>query len=129
MIVNISKYVYQKLAAVNGLTVYPVVAPFDTDTPSTPYAVYRRTGIDVEYSKDLFTGMVKQRYEVIIADKDYAAACDLAEQAANALLGMSYSVKTPNLAIGQVHLNDLNDDFIDGLFLETITIEINTSTK
>lgn len=129
MKVNIGKYIYQALTAISGLTVYPVVASFDTDTPSTPYAVYRRTGIDVEYTKDLFTGMVKQRFEVTIADNDYATVSDMAEKAVNALLGMSYSVKTPDLSIGQVHLTDLNDDFIEGIFLETITIEINTSTK
>jgi len=129
MNVNIGKHIYQTLKAINGLTVYPVVAAFDTDTPTTPFAVYRRTGIDVEYSKDLFTGIVKQRFEVTIADNDYATVSDLAQQAVNELLGMSYSVKTPDLSIGQVHINDLNDDFIDGLFIENITIEINTTTK
>ena len=61
MKVNIGQYIYSALSAITGLTVFPVIADFNTAEPTTPFAVYQRTGCSPEYTKDGFTGDISAR--------------------------------------------------------------------
>lgn len=125
MNVGVGKHIYEALTAIVGLTVFPVIADFNTAEPSTPFAVYQRTGCDPGYTKDLFTGGIRHDYSITVADNDYTNTVNLAEQVINAMLGLSHQQKT-DMRFAQVMLTDLNEDFIDGLFTQTLQFEINT---
>ena len=125
MKVSIGQYIYSALSAITQLTVFPVIADFNTSEPSTPFAVYQRTVCSPEYTKDGFTGEIMHSYAVTIVDNDYTNTVTLAEQAINAIIALSYQAKT-GIRFGQVQLTDLSEDFIDGLYTQTLQFEINT---
>ena len=125
MKLSIGQYIYSALSAITQLTVFPVIADFNTSEPSTPFAVYQRTGCSPEYTKDGFTGEIMHSYAVTIVDNDYTNTVTLAEQAINAIIALSYQAKT-GIRFGQVQLTDLSEDFIDGLYTQTLQFEINT---
>ena len=128
MNVGVGKYIYSALSAIEGLTVFPVIADFNDPQPTTPFAVYQRTSCTPEYTKDLYTGGMVHSYSVTIADTDYTNTVNIAEQAINAIMALSSQEKT-DLRFRQVMLTDLSEDFIDGLYLQTLQFEINTTSK
>lgn len=126
MIINIGKYIYNAIKGVSDtLHVYPVIATFNDATPPTPFAVYQRTSAEPDYTKDLFTGDITHEYSVTIADNDYTNGLNIAQSVTDALLALAFkkfegiSFKTVRVTIGP-------EDFLDGLFLQTIQFEINT---
>lgn len=125
MKVNIGQYIYQALTAISGLSVFPVIADFNSDQPTTPFAVYQRTGCNPEYTKDGFTGDISHSYSVTIADNDYTNTVILAEKAIDAILALNYQTKA-DIRFRQVQLTDLNEDFIDGIYTQTLQFDINT---
>ena len=126
MIVNIGKYIYNAIKGVSDtLHVYPVIATFNDATPPTPFAVYQRTSAEPDYTKNLFTGLIRHNYSVTVVDNDYSNTVTLTQQVVNALLALSYT-KHEDVNFGQVTMTDLSEDFLDGLFLQTIQFEINT---
>ena len=138
MKLNIGKHIYSALNAIvvtpaatpNGLpvllTVFPVVADFNVDNPTTPFAVYQRTGCQPEFTKDGFDGDIVHSYSVTVADNDYNNTVNLAEKVADAIIGLSYQVKT-DIRFGQVQLTDLTEDFVEGIYMQTLQFEINTT--
>ena len=128
MNVGVGKYIYSALSAIEGLTVFPVIAAFNDAEPTTPFAVYQRTGCTPEYTKDLFTGGLVHSYSVTVADNDYTNTVNVAEQAINAIMALSHQEKT-DLRFRQVMLTDLSEDFIDGIYTQTLQFEINTTSK
>ena len=128
MKVNIGQYIYSALSAITGLTVFPVIADFNTAEPTTPFAVYQRTGCSPEYTKDGFTGDISHSYAVTIADNDYTNTVILAEKAIDAILALSYQTKA-DIRFRQVQLTDLNEDFIDGIYTQTLQFDINTKER
>ena len=128
MNVGVGKYIYTALSAITGLKVFPVIADFNEATPSTPFAVYQRLSCTPEYTKDLFTGGLNHNYSVTIADNDYTNTVNLSEQAINAIMALSGKDKT-DLRFHHVMLTDISEDFIDGIFTQTLQFEINTTSK
>ena len=128
MNVSIGKYIYSALTAISGITVYPVIADFNAPVPTTPFVVYQRTGCTPEYTKDLFTGCIRHSYAVTVADNDYTNTVTLAESVIGAMLGLSHQVKT-DIRFNQVLLTDLSEDFVDGIYTQTLQFEINTTQK
>lgn len=138
MKLNIGKHIYSALntivvtPAVTAndspvlLTVFPVVADFNTADPTTPFAVYQRTGCQPEFTKDGFTGETVHSYSVTVADNDYNNTVNLAEKVADAIIGLSYQMKT-DIRFGQVQLTDLTEDFVEGIYTQTLQFEINTT--
>ena len=126
MILNIGKYIYSALTAITGLKVFPVIADFNDPTPTTPFAVYQRTGCNPEYTNDGFTGDISHSYAVTIGDNDYSNTVVMAENVANALIGLSFQAKT-GIRFCQVKLTDLSEDFIEGIYTQTLNFEINTT--
>lgn len=131
MNISTGKYLYTALSGVTidnvALTVYPVIADFNSTTPSTPFAVYHRTAMTPGYTKDLYDNSITHAYNVIIVDKDYATSIDYAQAAINAMLALSHTTQS-DMRINQVLVQDLVEDYLDGLFLQTITIELNTTS-
>ena len=128
MNVGVGKYIYSALSAIDGLTVFPVIANFNDAVPTTPFAVYQRTGCTPDYTKDLFTGHLVHSYSVTLADDDYTNTVNMAEQAINAIMELSGKDKT-DLRFHQVMLTDLSEAFVDGIYTQTLQFEINTSSK
>ena len=125
MNVSIGKYIYQALASIDGLTVYPVIAAFNDPKPTTPFAVYQRTSTDPQYTKSLWTGEITHNYSITVVDDNYDRTVELAQQAIDAMMALSHTDRD-DIRFGQVLLTDLGEDFTEGLFLQTIQFEINT---
>ena len=126
MNISIGKYIYNAIEGVSeSLHVYPVIATFNDPQPPTPFAVYQRTSAEPDYTKSLFTGLIRHNYSVTVVDDDYSNTVTLAQQVVDALLALSHT-RHEDISFGQVIMTDLNEDFLDGLFLQTIQFEINT---
>lgn len=138
MNINTGKHVYSALSAIvvrpaanandtaETLKVFPVIADFNTPTPPTPFAVYQRTSCQVQYTKGLWTGDITHNYSVTVADNQYSKTVELAQAAVDALMALSHTVKE-DMRFGQVLLSDISEDFVDGIFLQTLNFEINTT--
>lgn len=126
MNISIGQYIYGVLSSISGLTVYPVIADFNTPQPSTPFAVYQRTSAEPEYTKNLFTGTIRHNYAVTLVDDNYPATVALAQQAIDAMLALSHT-SHEDIQFGQVIVTDIAEDFVEGLFLQTLQFEINTT--
>lgn len=131
MNILVGKYVYTALSAVTidnvALTVYPVVADFNTPTPTTPFAVYQRTGMEPGFTKDLYDSSITHTFSITIVDNDYGKALNYAQAAIDALLALSHTTQN-DMQLNQVLVQDLTEDFVEGLYLQTLTIEINTQS-
>ena len=129
MNISIGKYIYNALTGINGIVkIYPVIVfpppPANTPTP-TPFAVYQRTSAEPDYTKSLFTGLIRHNYSVTVVDNNYTNTVTMAQQVVDALLALSHT-RHEDISFGQVTMTDLSEDFLDGLFLQTIQFEINT---
>ena len=126
MNISIGKYVYNAIQGVSeSLHVYPVIATFNDPQPPTPFAVYQRTSAEPDYTKSLFTGLIRHNYSVTVVDDNYSNTVTLAQQVVDALLALSHT-RHEDISFGQVIMTDLNEDFLNGLFLQTIQFGINT---
>lgn len=126
MNVSIGKHIYAALSAIEGLTVHPVIAAFNDPTPTTPFAVYQRTSAEPEYTKSLWTGAIAYTYSITVVDDDYDHTVELAQQAIDKLMALSHTDRE-DIRFNQVKMTDMSEDFQDGLFLQTIQFEINTT--
>ena len=127
MNISIGKYIYNAIEGVSeSLHVYPVIATFNDPQPPTPFAVYQRTSAEPDYTKDLFTGDITHEYSVTIADDDYTNGLNLAQGVTDALLALAFK-KFDGISFKTVRVTNIGpEDFLDGLFLQTIQFEINT---
>ena len=126
MNISIGKYIYNAIEGVSeSLHVYPVIATFNDPQPPTPFAVYQRTSAEPDYTKSHVTGLIRHNYSVTVVDDNYSNTVTLAQQVVDALLALSHT-RHEDISFGQVIMTDLNEDFLDGLFLQTIQFEINT---
>lgn len=127
MNLGVGKYVYAALNALSA-TVYPVVADFNSPTPTTPFMVYQRTAGEPQVTKSLWNGEIRHDYTVTVADNQYTSTLDLAQQAIDALIALTGTEKD-DMYIKQVMLTDISEDFADGLFLQNLKFKINTIKK
>lgn len=138
MNIGVGKYVYAALAAIEVppvtrdatpelLKVFPVIADFNTTSPPTPFAVYRRTSATPNYTKSLWSGEITHHYTVTVVDNDYSPTVDIEQLVVDALMALSHTVKA-DMRFGQVMLTEIGpEEFTDGLFLQTLNFEINTN--
>lgn len=107
--------------------IFPCVAMFDTDTPPTPYLVYQRTGCELEYTKGLYTGDATHHYSFSIYSDSYENTLLIAQDVADRVLALSYfPTNQDGYRYGAVQLVDISEDFIEGLFVQTLQFDINT---
>lgn len=125
MKINVAKYIYSALSAITGLTVYPVIADFETATPTTPFCVFQRTSMNPLYTKSLYTSELEHSYSITVADDEYSNTLEKAQQVINAMMELTSKTNT-DFHFGQVTVNDLSEDYVDGLFIQTISFTINT---
>lgn len=127
MNVGVGKYIYSALNSL-GAKVYPVIADFNSTTPPTPFIVYQRTSAEPQYTKSLWTGEIRHSYSITVVDNQYSATLDLAQRAIDALMSLSCKDKD-DMYIKQVTLENISEDYTEGLFLQILNIEINTIKK
>lgn len=107
--------------------VFPCVAMFDTDKPAVPYLVYQRTGAEFNYTKGLYTGDATHHYSFSIYSDHYDQTLTIAKQVINKVLGLSYfETDQEGFRYGPVQLVDISEDFIEGLFVQTLQFDIQT---
>lgn len=125
---SIGQYIYAKLNAITALKdkVFPVVALFESeDNTVTPFAVYYRDSYQPDYTKDMYAETATHTYGVRIYDDDYTNTLTLAKSVCDAMMELSYEVKS-DIRFGQVRLTGLSESFIDGLYSQELTFEIQT---
>ena len=107
--------------------IFPCVAMFDTDKPTVPYLVYQRTGAEFNYTKGLYTGDATHHYSFSIYSDHYNQTLTIAKQVINKVLGLSYfETDQEGFRYGPVQLVDISEDFIEGLFVQTLQFDIQT---
>lgn len=128
MKVSVGKYLFQALSAIQGLQIRPVQNVTDAAFPTTPYLVYQRTSFQPNYTKNLWTGETTFNYTITIVDDDYESTADMVQQVADIITGLSHT-EAEDIRFNQVLITDSNEDFENGLFLQIISFEINTTIK
>ena len=130
MNVTIGNYINEKLSEDSRMAgkIFPVMAVFNSPTPTTPYIVYERTGCEFGYTKGLFDNSIRHSYTVSVYDDNYASTMVLAQAIINLMLSLSYTEK-PDIYFKAIHVTDLSEDFLEGIFYQTIQFEINTTQK
>lgn len=107
--------------------IFPCIAMFYTDKPTVPYMVYQRTGAEFNYSKGLYTGDATHHYSFSIYSDSYAQTLTLAMTVIEKVLHLSYfETDKEGFRYGPVQLVDISEDFIDGLFVQTLQFDIQT---
>lgn len=107
--------------------IFPCVATFDTATPPTPYLVYQRTGAEFNYTKGLYTGDATHHYSFSVYSDNYAQTLTLAKMVIDKVLALSYfETDQEGFRYGPVQLVDISEDFIEGLFVQTLQFDIQT---
>lgn len=107
--------------------IFPCVAMFDTATPTVPYLVYQRTGTEFNYTKGLYTGDATYHYSFSIYSDHYEQTLTLAKTVINKVLALSYfETNQEGFRYGPVQLVDISEDFIEGLFVQTLQFNIQT---
>ena len=107
--------------------VFPCVAMFDTDTPPVPYLVYQRTGAELNYTKGLYTGDATHHYSFSIYSDSYDQTLTLVSTVIDKVLALSYfEIDDEGFRYGPVQLVDISEDFIEGLFVQTLQFDIQT---
>lgn len=107
--------------------IFPCVAMFDTDTPTVPYLVYQRTGAEFNYTKGLYTGDATHHYSFNIYSDHYDQTLTLARMVIDKVLALSYfETDQEGFRYGPVQLVDISEDFVEGLFVQTLQFEIQT---
>ena len=129
MNVGVGKYIYSALSTISrSMAVYPVINPDNTPTPATPFIVYQRTEFMLVYSKDLWTGEITHDYSITIVDNDYTNCLNQVDTVINTMLALS-CVEKDDMHFKQVRLTGGGEDFIDGLYTQTLQFEINSMRK
>lgn len=127
MNIGVGKYIYSALSELN-VTVYPVIADFNSPTPTTPYIVYQRTSAPPQYTKSLWTREIRHNYSITVVDDQYTSGLSLAQQVIDKLMSLTSTEKT-DMYIKHVMLTDISEDSAEGLFLQILQFEINTIEK
>ena len=127
MNIGVGKHIYSALSGL-GATVFPVIANFNSTTPPTPFIVYRRTSAEANYTKSLWTGELRHSYNLTVVDNQYSNTVDLAQQVIDSMMSLTSTEKT-DMYIKSVKFTDISEDYVDGLFVQNINIELNTIEK
>lgn len=130
MNISIGQYIRSEINDITALKgyVFPCIAVFEDEASvHTPFAVYNRGSMTPDYTKGLWAGSTTHSYSIKVYDDDYTNTLTLAESIINAMMGLSYKVKT-DVKFGQITLTSLTESFTDGLYSQELQFEINTET-
>ena len=115
---HIGKWIYNVLNEnIQDLNIYPVIANEGTECP---YAVYWRTGIQASNTKDGWAGDTLTM-SLNVYTKDYEEGL---EKMTTARKILSYGGVYENMKIKNFRIIDGNEDFVNGIFIQSITFSV-----
>lgn len=104
--------------------VYPVVADVDIQGE---FVVYRRAGMILNNTKDIYNDEEVVEMEFIAVGSSYAKALNLAKRIKNALEG--YRGLSENIPISNIIMNDASEDYVSESFLQIMTFSVVIDTS
>lgn len=108
----------------SNIAVYPIVAPQDT---KFPFAVYKRTGLGFENTKDIYNTNEIATMELIIVSQSYADGLQIATDLKMFLERLEGVYKTKNkeeINIGDIVIIDASEDWNNEAYLQKMTLRI-----
>ena len=122
--IKIGEYIYsilskdERLKAIIGNKIYPIVVEQGT---TFPFVVYRRTGLNSVFTKDLLTGDVVS-IEFMCVSTTYKESLDIVSRIRDILEGLT----DRNKGVSFVSIDDCSEDYSDDAFIQIINITFKT---
>lgn len=111
---------HQGLHAAVGSKVFPIVSKEGT---SYPFVVYRRNGIEVQYTKDGRSGETVN-VDIVIAAGSYAESIGLADMVREAIEGKAF-IMSDTLKVRGSQLTAADEEFFEDSNVYTQTLNFN----
>ena len=108
----------------SNINVYPIIAPLDT---KFPFAVYRRMGLEVENTKDIYNIREIATLELIIVSQSYAESLKMASDLKMFLEHLKGRYKTnmqEEIIISDITVIDASEDYNNDAYLQKMTLQI-----
>lgn len=119
---KIGKVIHDELSDI--INIYPCVAPQNT---TYPFAVYKRTNLQVENSKDIFNVSETATIEIVIVADTYSESIEKAINTKMYLERLSGVYKTAmdeKLNISDISLVDSSEDYTGEAYLQVMIFRI-----
>ena len=119
---KIGKVIHDELKDI--IDIFPLVAPANT---TGTFAVYKRSGLSVDNTKDGFDYQEISNIEIVIVSQTYL---DSVEKAINVkmylehLRGTYHTAKDETIEIGDVTLIDCSEDWNNDAYLQTLNFKV-----
>lgn len=98
--------------------IYPIVSKTDC---AYPFIVYRRSAVDVEYTKD---GPIAEEadYEIICVAENYASSVEVADAVRTAMENKAGTYAT--IQVAGTQLQNASENFANDAFIQSLTFNI-----
>ena len=116
---HLSKAIHTILADAGITNAHPIVA--EENTPQ-PFAVYHRTGLTVDDTKDRLVQTQRATLSVQVVSMDYKSGLLLADSIASTLCRISGEVE--DMFIGGIELADASEYYTETSFFQDLTFNI-----
>lgn len=124
---KIGKVINQELNDI--IQVFPIVAPVKT---SFPFAVYKRNGLSVKNTKDIYNFEETATIEIVVASNGYDEGLNIAtniKMYLEHLKGEYKTSKEEQINIEDVTMIDASEDWQNDAFLQSMTFEITITNE
>lgn len=124
---KIGKVIHEQLRDL--ISNYPIIAPQNT---TYPFAVYKRTGLQVADTKDIYNYEENANVEIIIVSQSYDESLELATNVKMYLEHLKGSFKTSKneiINISDITLIDTNEDFNNDAYLQIMIFRISIENE
>lgn len=108
----------------SNIDVYPIIAPLDT---KYPFAVYRRTSLEVENTKDIYNIKELATLDLIIVSQSYAESLKIASDLKMFLEHLHGKYKTnmqEEINISDITVIDASEEYNNDAYLQKMTLRI-----
>ena len=119
---KIGKVIHDELRDI--LDIYPVIAPQNT---TGTFGVYRRTGLNVANTKDIYNFQEIAGIEIAIISSTYAESIDKAinvKMYLEHLHGKFQTKKDEHIDIGDITLTDCSEDWTNDNYIQILKFQI-----
>lgn len=123
----IGKVIVQELRDL--IDIYPIVAPLGTQGN---FAVYKRTSLSVENTKDIFNYDENSTYDIVVVTDKYEDGLRFATNIKMYLERLKGHYKTSNeeeIIIGDVTMIDASEEWNDDAYLQKMTFNFNLTNE
>lgn len=123
---SIGQHIYSALSEALRCKVYPIYAvpekkpgSREDDVPC-PFVVYRRSGSNPTYGKDLYAGLNEYYYEIAVVSDKYDETLEIAEKTVNAMHHLSFG----GSGVKTVYLSNASETNSDALYIQNLSFNI-----